>query len=69
MTGGLVFAIPLIFAGPSFAADATGNGALSLAALVGQHSPALTAAEEHLLVAYLDGRPKSALSTGQEDRR
>jgi len=53
-----VLEIPLMFAGPAFAAEATGNGALSLAAIVGQHSPALTAAEKHLLVAYLDGRPK-----------
>lgn len=66
MKRGWVFAIHLMFAAPAFAAEATGNGALSLAALVGQHSPALTAAEKHLLVAYLDGRPKSNYPPGKK---
>ena len=65
MRRGLVFAIPVLFAGPTFAADATGSGALSLAALVGQHSPALTAAEKYLLGAYLEGRPKSDFRPGK----
>ena len=65
MKRSLVFALPVLLAGPGFAAEATGNGALALAALVGQHSPALTAAEKHLLVAYLDGRPKAAYPPGK----
>jgi hypothetical protein len=62
----LVFAIALTFAGPAFAAEATGNGALSLAALVGQHSPALAQREKRLLSAYLEGRPKSDYPPGKK---
>lgn len=60
----IICAIPIICAGPAGAADASGNGALSLAALVGQHSPALTAGEKSLLGAYLDGRPKRRYRPG-----
>jgi hypothetical protein len=62
----LVFAIPLMFAGPALAADATGNGGLALVALVGEHSPALNAAEKYILSAYLDGRPKSDYPPGKK---
>jgi hypothetical protein len=63
---GVVYAIAVMFVGPAFAADATGNAALSLAALVGQHSPTLTPREKRLLSAYLEGRPKSDYPPGKK---
>jgi hypothetical protein len=48
----------------AFAADnattktSSGSGALALAALVGDHSPALSRKEKHVLRAFLDGKSK-----------
>ncbi len=55
-----------MLAGPAAAAGAMGNGALSLAALVGLRSPAQTAVEKYLLSAYLAGRPKADYSRGKK---
>lgn len=66
MKKSLVFAVLPYFASPAFAKDVSGNSALSLAALVGQHSPKLTATEKYLLNAYLDGRPKSDYPPGKK---
>ena len=66
MTRSVAFGIALMLAGPAAAAEAMGNGALSLAALVGLRSPAQTAVEKYLLSAYLAGRPKADYSRGKK---
>ena len=66
MTRSVAFAIALMLAGPATAAEAMGNGALSLAALVGLRSPAQTAVEKYLLLAYLAGRPKADYPQGKK---
>ena len=66
MARGLAILFLLLVPASAWAAEATGNSALSLAALVGQHAPALTPAEKYLLVAYLDGRPKADFSPGKK---
>src|SRR5271157_4360534 len=49
----------------ALAADVGGNAAISLAALVGEHSAFLSRAEKTLLDAYLDGRPKAPFPSGK----
>jgi hypothetical protein len=55
----ILSAVALLLTSPALGADVNGNSALSLAALIGLQSPALTAAEKNLLNAYLDGQPKA----------
>ncbi len=60
-------ALPLLLAGQSaFAGGAEGNGAISLAALVGEHSPHLTPAEKALLDKYLNSQPKAPYPAGKK---
>ncbi len=60
-------AIPMIFLSQAaFAASAEGNGALSLAALVGQHSPQQKIWEKALLAEYLNGKPKAPSPAGKK---
>jgi hypothetical protein len=66
MKSGVLLAVPLLAAGSAaFAASASGNAALSLAALVDQHSPSATRAERILLNAYLDGRATARFPAGR----
>jgi hypothetical protein len=61
----IILAIPLLFVSPAaFAGSASGNGALSLAALVAEHSPAVTRVQKWLLRAYLDGRASARFRAG-----
>jgi hypothetical protein len=58
-----LFVIALILAAPAAHADSTGgNTALALAALVGEHSPALEAQEREALGYMLDGNLNVALA-------
>ncbi|HUO54904.1 MAG TPA: hypothetical protein VMU18_09195 [Rhodoblastus sp.] len=54
----LVGSILLFGVAPAAAANVSGNGALALAALVGQKSPHLTSAQKSLLRKYLAGHAK-----------
>ena len=55
--GGMVLAASLLLAGRANAAPSTlhGNAALTVAALVGQYSPALSASQKHILYKFLAG--------------
>ncbi len=65
MKRSIVLAIPLLFASPAaFAGSASGNGALSLAALIAEHSPVVTRAQKRLLSAYLDGHATARFPAG-----
>ncbi len=65
MKRSVILAVPLLFAGPAaFAATASGNAALSLAALVAEQSPSVTQAEKVLLRAYLYSALKAHLPAG-----
>ena len=59
----LAFAVSLV-AQSALAGSMSGNGALSFAALVGQHSPSLTTAEKGLLLKYLHGHAETAYPKG-----
>jgi hypothetical protein len=50
---------------PAMAGTVSGNGALSLAALVGEPSPHLTKAEKDLLLKYLNGEAKAKFRKGK----
>jgi hypothetical protein len=54
----------LLAAQPAFAGS-SGNGALSLAALVGLQSPLLTGVEKNVLNKYLDGQPGVIFKKGK----
>jgi hypothetical protein len=59
-------ALSLSLAGPTaIAGTLSGNGALSLAALIGQESPHLTRAEKSLLLKYLNGEAKATFPKGK----
>jgi hypothetical protein len=62
--GGLILAAALLAAGGASAAPMTmsGNAALSFAALVGAYSPALGAAQKHVLYRFLGGQTAFASS-------
>ncbi len=66
MKRSVLLVVPLLFLSPAaFAASASGNGALSLAGLIAEHSPAATRAEKNMLRAYLHGQPKAHLRAGK----
>ena len=62
----MLFAAGLIVSGQTaLAADVSGNVAVSLAALVGEHSPLLPWRDRKLLDAYLEGRPHASFPSAQ----
>jgi hypothetical protein len=66
MKRNIVLAVPLLFFGPAaFAATASSNSGLSLAALVAQYSPLVTTAEKAVLNAYLGGRATAHFPPGK----
>jgi hypothetical protein len=65
MMRSIVLAIPLLAAAPAaFADSATGNSALSLAALIAEHSPQQTQVQKAVLNAYLNGRAAAHFPPG-----
>ncbi|WP_294532511.1 hypothetical protein [uncultured Rhodoblastus sp.] len=67
MKATVLFILSLSLAGlPALAATISGNGALSLAALVGQQSPHLTTAQKALLLKYLNGKARAPYPKGKE---
>ena len=66
MTKSLLIALAFSLAcQTALAGSVTGNGALSLAALVGQHAPHLTKAEKRLLLNYFNGEAGAKFPTGK----
>jgi hypothetical protein len=67
MKTSLLLALSLSLVGPAaIAGTLNGNGALSLAALVGLESSHLTKAEKNLLLKYLDSEPKAKFPKGKD---
>jgi hypothetical protein len=65
MTKSVLIAVALIFVGQSAWAGAmTGNGALSFAALIGQHAPQLDQEQKGLLLNYLNGEAEAKFPEG-----
>ncbi len=65
MTKRVLIAIALFFVGQSASAGALiGNGALALAALVGQHAPQLDQEQKSLLLNYLNGDAEAKFPEG-----
>ena len=62
------FAISLLMlaAGAASAGEASGNGALALAALVAPHSPHLKASEKELLAKYLESESQAPFPAGEK---
>ncbi|MCI4678648.1 hypothetical protein K9U39_05295 [Rhodoblastus acidophilus] len=66
MTKAIFVSAALLFAGqPATAGTMSGNGALSFAALLGQHSPHLSKAEKRLLLKYLNGEAEAKAPKGK----
>ena len=65
MKRSIFLAVPLLFVSPAaLAGSASGIGALSLAALVAEHSPTVARAQKRLLRAYLYGHVSAYFPTG-----
>ena len=68
MKRALFLAIPLVLAsGSAFAGQATGGGALALAALVGDQSPQLTADQKIVLSRFLNGETNFTVPAGAKN--
>ncbi len=62
----LIALLSPVAAAPALAGEASGNGALALAARVAQYSPLLKAPEKVLLAKYLEGQPKAPFPPGRK---